>query len=95
MVFRLVLISVIVMLGVDVLRMDRTVVAVVAVCGSSLAFAAHHHSPIGSEPFNVVRFAFRSVAGAYLALVFWFRGYGSAAGAHATYNVVIAAISGR
>ena len=89
LVFRLILISVIVMIGVDLLRRDRAPVAVAAVILSSLAFAAHHHRPIGAEPFELVRFLFRTMAGVYLAAIFWFRGYGPAAGCHAAYNVAL------
>ena len=89
LVFRLILISVVVMIGVDLLRGDRAPVAVTAVILSSLAFAAHHHRPIGAEPFELVRFLFRTMAGVYLAAIFWFRGYGPAAGCHAAYNVAL------
>jgi len=89
LVFRLILISVVVMIGVDLLRRDRAPVAVTAVILSSLAFAAHHHRPIGAEPFELVRFLFRTMAGVYLAAIFWFRGYGPAAGCHAAYNVAL------
>jgi len=89
LVFRLILISVVVMIGVDLLRRDRAPVAVAAVILSSLAFAAHHHRPIGAEPFELVRFLFRTMAGVYLAAIFWFRGYGPAAGCHAAYNVAL------
>ena len=89
LVFRLVFISIAVMIGVDLLRLARAPVAVAAILLSSLAFAAHHHQPIGVEPFHLIRFVFRTVAGVYLAVVFWYRGYGSAAGCHAAYNVAL------
>lgn len=90
LVFRLVLLSLVVLIGVDVLRLDRGGVAVAGVVISSLAFAAHHHQPFGREPFDVTLFAFRSIAGCYLSIVFWYRGYGPAAGCHAAYNVALA-----
>ncbi len=89
LVFRLVMISLIVMVGVDLLRWDRAGVAAFAVLASSLFFAAHHHPPIGTDPFDAGTFAFRTAAGIYLAGVFWFRGYGPAAGCHAAYNITI------
>ena len=89
LVFRLVMISLIVMVGVDLLHWDRGTVAVIAVLASSLFFAAHHHPPIGTDPFDAGTFVFRTVAGIYLAGVFWFRGYGPAAGCHAAYNMTI------
>lgn len=87
LVFRLIVISVIVILAADIMRLDRAWVAVAAVMLSSLAFAAHHHPPIGVEPFRIVPFLFRTMAGVYLAVIFWFRGYGPAAGCHAAYNL--------
>jgi len=89
LVFRLGLIALLVMIGSDLLHMDRSAVAIVAVLVSAVLFAAHHHKPIGAEPFVPSTFLFRSLAGAYLALIFWFRGYGSAAGCHAAYNVAV------
>lgn len=89
LVFRLVMISLIVMIGVDILRLDRAGVAAFAVIASSLFFAAHHHPPIGNDPFSAGAFAFRTAAGMYLAGIFWFRGYGPAAGCHAAYNIMI------
>jgi hypothetical protein len=90
LVFRLVLISIMVMIGVDLLKLKPSSVAVVAVLLSSLAFAAHHHAPFGTEPFAEIPFFFRTIAGTYLAIIFWYRGYGSAAGCHAAYNVALA-----
>ena len=94
LVFRLVLISIVMMVGVDLLRQNHTWVALAAIVISSLAFAAHHHPPIGVEPFAAMPFMFRSVAGIYLAMIFWYRGYGPAAGCHAAYNVVLACLNG-
>jgi len=90
LLFRLVLITLVVMIGSDLLHMDRAAVAIVAVLASAILFAAHHHRPIGAEPFVPSTFLFRSLAGAYLAVIFWFRGYGPAAGCHAAYNVAVA-----
>ena len=89
LVFRLILLSIIVMIGVDLLRFKRVSVALGAILGTSLLFALHHHQPIGAEPFDPTRFVFRTIAGVYLALIFWYRGYGSAAGCHAAYNVAL------
>ena len=90
LVFRLILISVLVMIGVDLFHFGRAKVAVAAILLSALVFAAHHHQPVGMEPFDAMRFFFRTIAGIYLAVVFWYRGYGPAAGCHAAYNTVLA-----
>jgi membrane protease YdiL (CAAX protease family) len=63
LVFRLMAISLLVMLGTDFLNLPRRFTLVVAVILSSLAFAAHHHPPLGSEPFDAGAFIFRSLAG--------------------------------
>jgi hypothetical protein len=34
-------------------------------------------------------FLFRVLAGGYLATIFWFRGYGPAAGCHAAHNAAL------
>lgn len=87
LVFRLILISLIVILAADLMRLNRSWVAVAAVVLSALAFAAHHHPPIGKEPYRLIPFLFRTLAGVYLAAIFWYRGYGPAAGCHAAYNL--------
>ncbi len=92
MVFRLIFITALMMIGVDILRLNPAGVAVAAVMVSALVFAAHHHKPIGIEDFHMARFLFRTLAGLYLAGVFWFRGYGSAAGCHAAYNVALVTV---
>lgn len=58
---------------------------------SGLIFSlAHHVGPYGEE-FNGAVFLFRSIAGVYFALVFHYRGFGVAAGAHAGYDVLVGA----
>ncbi len=90
LVFRLIFISLIVIVGTDLLRLPNSVTLGSAVVLSSLAFAAHHHPPLGSEPFSFDIFAFRALAGGYLAILFVCRGYGPAAGTHAAYNILVA-----
>ena len=89
LVFRLVLITLLVIIGADLLRQPQPMVGVVAIVLSSLAFSAYHYRPFGSDYWDFTTFVFRSLAGVYLALVFWFRGYGPAAGCHAAYNLAI------
>ena len=93
LVFRLVLITLLVIIGADLLRQPQPVVGVVAIVLSSVAFSAYHHQPFGSDPWNYTTFVFRALAGVYLALVFWFRGYGPAAGCHAAYNLAIVCLA--
>ncbi len=64
----------------------------VALAGSSLAFAVFHLEGAvawlgdGGEPFDATRFAWRTLAGALLAVLFRWRGLGVAAWAHALFN---------
>ena len=87
LVFRLVLVSLILIVGADLLGLNRRRTAIAAVVISSLLFAAHHHPPIGMDAFHPAKFLFRTLAGVYLAVIFWYRGYAPAAGCHAAYNV--------
>ena len=93
LVFRLVLISGVVMLGVDFLHLPQRWVMLAAVIVSALAFSAHHHPPLGSEPFESSAFFFRTCAGLYLGALFVWRGYGPAAGTHAAYNLLVAMLA--
>lgn len=67
--------------------------AVIAVLGAAalsatLFAAAHHVGPYG-ERFDDYIFVFRALAGVYFALLYQFRGFGIAVGAHALYDVLV------
>lgn len=59
-----------------------------AVVSSLLFAAAHHVGPLGEKMDSYV-FLFRMMAGVYFAVLFQFRGFGIAAGAHACYDVLV------
>jgi len=90
LLFRLILISVLGMLLVDVMRLRRTTGYAIAVLISSLLFAAHHYQPLTAEAFAWGSFVFRAVAGIYLSGVFVIRGFGLAVGCHAAYDLILA-----
>ncbi|MFO0973732.1 MAG: CPBP family glutamic-type intramembrane protease [Phycisphaerae bacterium] len=92
LVFRLMLISLLMLLLRDILRLKQSWSVGAAVCLSSLAFAAHHYPPIGSDEFTATAFAFRALAGGYLAGVYVIRGFGIAVGCHAVYDVIAVAL---
>jgi membrane protease YdiL (CAAX protease family) len=94
LIFRLVLISVLVIIGVDLLRWPREATTLACVLIAAALFAAHHHPPLGSEPFALNRFLFRATAGIYLGGVFVYRGYGPAAGLHIAHNLMVIAMAG-
>lgn len=62
----------------------------VALVASSVIFAAAHHW--AGEPWDDRVFAFRALAGAAFALIFWFRSLAHAVWAHALYDVYVALI---
>lgn len=59
-----------------------------AVISSLLFSLAHHIGPAGEVLTGYV-FLFRTVAGMYFCLVYAFRGFGIAVGAHAAYDVMV------
>ena len=75
-------IALIVMVALSIAGIALTVIV------SSLLFAAHHYYPIGRDPMTAASFAFRAAAGAYLAAVYVFRGFGLAVGSHVVYDAV-------
>ena len=60
-----------------------------AILLSSLAFSAAHYVAPHGEAFAWFSFVFRGLAGAFFALLFVFRGFGIAAGAHALYDILV------
>ena len=87
-IFRLAAIGLIILVFVDLLRAPKKPTAVLAVIVASVLFSLYHF--IGPAEFDWRLFAFRSLAGLYLAILYIFRGFGVAVGTHACYNVVVA-----
>ncbi|HOB73313.1 MAG TPA: CPBP family intramembrane metalloprotease [Phycisphaerae bacterium] len=89
LVFRLICITVLVILLIDLARLPRGPAGIFILAASAVLFAYQHHPPLGAEPFAIQSFLFRSAAGLYLAGLFVFRGFGIAAGCHVFYNVIV------
>ncbi len=89
LVFRLYLITGIMLLLNDVCRVRRSVAVAVAVVIPALLFAFCHVQPIGVEVFAWGPFAARMAAGVYLSMVFVGRGFGIAVGCHAAHNIAL------
>ncbi len=87
LVFRLGLIAGIVTLARPLGHRPAVVAAVVV---SSLVFAAAHHIGAHGEPWTAHAFAFRALAGAAFAAIFWFRSLAHAVYAHVLYDVLVA-----
>ncbi|MCA9513741.1 MAG: CPBP family intramembrane metalloprotease [Myxococcales bacterium] len=84
LLFRLLLITVLVVLVRRAFDLPRYAVIGGAVVLSSLVFAAAHH--LAGEPFALFPFAYRTVAGALFAGLFLSRGFAVAAWSHAAYD---------
>ena len=101
LVFRLILICILMFLFQDIIRMTHINSIVLAVLISAGLFSAHHHIDFFSgqmstvDPFDLTRFAFRTIAGIYFAILYAFRGFGITAGTHAFYNIIAVFITVR
>ena len=99
LVFRLILICLLMLLFQDVLRLTHMNSIVLSVLISAALFSAHHHidllsgQPNANDPFNSIRFAFRTIAGIYFAVLFAIRGFGITAGTHAFYDIIATIIN--
>jgi hypothetical protein len=87
LVFRLIGLTVLYILLIDVLRMPKKwgYLAIVAI--TSILFAQYHYW--GGEPFSWRSFAFRTIAGAYFAVLFLTRGFGITAFSHSAYDIFL------
>ena len=101
LVFRLILICILMLLLQDVLRLDHKNSIVLSILISAALFSAHHHvdfitgQPNAKDIFNWTKFAFRTIAGIYFAILFAIRGFGITAGTHAFYNIIAVSITAR
>ena len=89
-IFRMVLISLMLLLLVDVFDLRKDAVTVASVIVAAVAFSLYHFSAeqfAGWGSFPWYDFVFRALAGIYLGAVFVFRGFGIAVGVHAIYNI--------
>jgi len=96
LIFRLVLIGLIIMILEDVFKVKANLTIAAAIILSSLLFSAYHYFGFDATGFGNIyeefawgTFVFRALAGIYLALLFSWRGYGIAVGAHAAYDIIL------
>jgi hypothetical protein len=99
LVFRLVLICLLMLLFQDALKLTHANAIALSVLISAALFSAHHHIDFltgrlnATDPFNLTKFMFRTVAGVYFAALFAIRGFGITAGTHAFYNIIAVSIT--
>ena len=89
LVFRLLLISGMTWLLVEVFRVWRPAATWTAVALAAVVFSLCHFAPIGAGPFAWGAFWFRVLAGVYLSVIFVGRGVGVSSGSHAAYNMLL------
>ena len=73
----------------QMLFMPDLVTKLLTIVISALLFAAAHHVGPYGETYDRYAFLFRIVAGLYFGLLYQFRGFGIAVGAHACYDVLV------
>jgi membrane protease YdiL (CAAX protease family) len=90
LVFRLILMTLLVLLFADLLRLPKLWSNLLMVSISAVLFSLYHY--LGHEAFQWQSFAFRTVAGIYFAGLFLTRGFGITAGCHISYDILIVAL---
>jgi len=89
LLFRLLAIPLLHMVLADVIGLKPLTAGVIAVVCSAFLFASYH---FGNRAFELLPFAFFTLAGIYLGAVFAIRGFGIVAGVHAFFDVYYVAI---
>jgi len=88
-IFRLGIMTGLVVLLERVLGMGRWVAVAVGLAVSSVLFSAMHHIPPYGDPLQLGVFTFRVLAGCFFGLIYWFRGFAIAVYTHALYDVYV------
>jgi len=86
LLFRLMLISVLSILLIDLVKVPEGISIFVIVLISATMFSLYHY--LGVERFAWSTFTFRAFAGGYLAGIFILRGFGVNVGCHVMYNIL-------
>ncbi len=86
LLFRLVGLTLLNVLFVDLLRIKRPVAIGLMVLISAMAFSAYHYLTPAAPPVRMTVFIFRTLAGGYFAVLFICRGFGVTAGCHIAYD---------
>jgi membrane protease YdiL (CAAX protease family) len=92
MIFRLIALTLLNILIVDILRMPKNRGALLMVLISGVLFSFYHY--LGPERFVWTTCLFRTVAGIYFGAIFLTRGFGVTAGCHAVYDMIVCAVIG-
>ena len=88
-VFRLGIMTGVVMLLERLLGLGRWLAVTIALLVSSALFSAMHHIPPYGDPLQLGVFTFRVLAGCFFGLIYWTRGFAIAVYTHAIYDVYV------
>ncbi len=91
LLFRLLIITLLHLLLVDVIGLSQMQGWVIAVVCSALLFSSYHFT--GNDTFQWSKFLFITAAGLYLGVIFALRGIGITSGTHTLYDVYYVAIT--
>ena len=92
LIFRLMAFTLLDILLVDLLQINRRSALIVIAFSSSILFAAYHYWSPQSDLFRWRDFIFRTLAGLYFGVLFLVRGFGVTAGSHTAYDVMYFAL---
>ena len=90
LVFRLALITALLALFGDALKLERAPALAVSIALSAIAFAAYHPNHDADGQFLAHRFVFFLGAGLYFGILYASRGFGVAVATHALYDIAAA-----
>jgi membrane protease YdiL (CAAX protease family) len=88
-VFRLGILTGLVVLCERVFHLRRWLAVAVGLCVSAVLFSAMHHIPPYGDPLHVGIFVFRVLAGICFGLLYWYRGFAVAVYTHALYDLYV------
>lgn len=88
LVFRLAAFTILTLILIDGLKMERRKACLLMVVISAIVFS-HYHYWGGTEAFQWRSFIFRTVAGVYFGVVFLIRGFGITSGCHVAYDIFV------
>lgn len=89
-VFRLILMTGLMLILGDLLRLHQRWASLLMVAISAVLFSLYHY--LGNESFQMRSFVFRAIAGIYFGVLFLVRGFGVTAGCHIAYDIMIIAL---
>ena len=90
LLFRLVLVTLVHLLAVDLLKAKSMSGNIIAVIISAVLFSVYHHAAVpDGDPQAAMKYVFFGIAGAFFGAVYLLRGFGLVVGCHAMYDTIV------